>query len=96
MMKDERRRPKTASFWVGHAHNRRMDDTERCYQALKARDSRFDGRFYTAVLSTGIFCRPTCPARTPKIQNCSFYRSAAAARAAGFRPCLRCRPDLFR
>ena len=69
-------------------------DTERCYQALKARDARFDGRFYTAVLSTGIFCRPTCPARTPKFQNCSFYRSAAAAHAAGFRPCLRCRPEV--
>lgn len=69
-------------------------DTERCYQALKARDSRFDGRFYTAVLSTGIFCRPTCPARTPKVENCSFYRSAAAAHAAGFRPCLRCRPEV--
>ena len=71
-----------------------MDDPERCYQALKARDSRFDGRFYTAVLSTGIFCRPTCPARTRKFQNCSFYRSAAAAHAAGFRPCLRCRPEV--
>ena len=69
-------------------------DAERCYEALRARDCRFDGRFYTAVVSTGIFCRPTCPARTPKFSNCKFYRSAAAAHAAGFRPCLRCRPEV--
>jgi len=69
-------------------------DAERCYQALSTRDARFDGRFYTAVVSTGIFCRPTCPARTPKFDNCTFYRSAAAAYAAGFRPCLRCRPEV--
>jgi len=69
-------------------------DPERCYQALRARDARFDGRFYTAVVSTGIFCRPTCPARTPKFGNCTFFRSAAAAHAAGFRPCLRCRPEV--
>jgi AraC family transcriptional regulator of adaptative response / DNA-3-methyladenine glycosylase II len=66
---------------------------ELCYRALETRDTRFDGRFFVAVLTTGIFCRPTCPARTPKRQNCTFYRSAKAARAAGFRPCLRCRPD---
>ena len=69
-------------------------DPEQCYEALRARDTRFDGRFYTAVVSTGIFCRPTCPARTPKFDNCTFYRSAAAAHAAGFRPCLRCRPEV--
>ena len=69
-------------------------DPEQCYEALRARDARFDGRFYTAVVSTGIFCRPTCPARTPKFDNCTFYRSAAAAHAAGFRPCLRCRPEV--
>ncbi len=69
-------------------------DAARCYKALRARDSRFDGRFYTAVVSTGIFCRPTCPARTPKFDNCTFYRSAGAAHAAGFRPCLRCRPEV--
>lgn len=69
-------------------------DAKRCYQALRTRDARFDGRFYTAVVSTGIFCRPTCPARTPKFDNCTFYRSAAAAHAAGFRPCLRCRPEV--
>ena len=66
---------------------------DRCYRALSARDSRFDGRFYTAVHTTGIYCRPICPARTPKRENVHFYPSAAAAQAAGFRPCLRCRPE---
>ena len=65
-----------------------------CYRALRTRDARFDGRFYTAVLTTGIFCRPVCPARTPRSEHCAFYPSAAAAQAAGFRPCLRCRPEL--
>lgn len=64
-----------------------------CYQALKTRDSRFDGRFYTAVLTTGIFCRPICPAVTPKRGNVRFYPSAETAMANGFRPCLRCRPE---
>jgi len=64
-----------------------------CYQALKTRDARFDGRFYTAVLTTGIFCRPICPAVTPKRGNVRFYPSAEAAMANGFRPCLRCRPE---
>ncbi len=69
-------------------------DREACYRALRTRDARFDGRFYTAVLSTGIFCRPVCPARTPRAEHCVFFPSAAAAHAAGFRPCLRCRPEL--
>lgn len=69
-------------------------DREACYRAMRARDARFDGRFYTAVVSTGIFCRPVCPARPPRAEHCVFYRSAAAAHAAGFRPCLRCRPEL--
>lgn len=64
-----------------------------CYQALKTRDPRFDGRFYTAVLTTGIFCRPICPAVTPKRGNVRFYPSAETAMANGFRPCLRCRPE---
>lgn len=64
------------------------------YLALKARDARFDGRFFTAVLSTGIYCRPVCRVRLPKPENCRFYRLAAQAEAAGFRPCLRCRPEL--
>lgn len=65
-----------------------------CYRALAARDSRFDGRFYTAVHSTGIYCRPVCPARTPGSKGVTFYSSAAAASSAGYRPCLRCRPEL--
>ena len=65
-----------------------------CYRALKTRDARFDGRFYTAVVTTGIYCRPICPARTPKLQNCLFLPSAAAAHQLGFRPCLRCRPEV--
>lgn len=68
-------------------------DPERCYRALCGRDARFDGRFYTGVKTTGIFCRPICPAPTPKPANCSYWPSAAAAQAAGFRPCLRCRPE---
>jgi AraC family transcriptional regulator of adaptative response / DNA-3-methyladenine glycosylase II len=64
-----------------------------CYRALRTRDARFDGRFYTAVRTTGVFCRPICPARTPRPENCEFYPSAAAASEAGYRPCLRCRPE---
>ena len=69
-------------------------DREACYRAVKARDRRFDGRFLTGVLSTGIFCRPICPARTPRFENCVFFPTAAAAYSAGFRPCLRCRPEI--
>jgi AraC family transcriptional regulator of adaptative response / DNA-3-methyladenine glycosylase II len=68
-------------------------DPRVCYRALKTRDERFDGRFFTAVTSTGIYCRPICPARPPKIEHCRFYPTAAAAQEAGFRPCLRCRPE---
>jgi AraC family transcriptional regulator of adaptative response / DNA-3-methyladenine glycosylase II len=64
-----------------------------CYRALLARDARYDGRFFTCVKTTGIYCRPICPARPPKLQNCTFVPTAAAAQAAGFRPCLRCRPE---
>ncbi len=73
---------------------RRQLDFDACYLAVSARDSRFDGRFYTAVTTTGIYCRPICPARTPARSNVRFYRHAAAAEAAGFRPCRRCRPEL--
>ena len=69
-------------------------DRDQCYQALLSRDKSYDGRFFTAVLTTGIFCRPVCPAKTPKKENCTFLPSAAAALAAGFRPCLRCRPEV--
>ncbi|NQU58686.1 MAG: DNA-3-methyladenine glycosylase 2 family protein [Rhodospirillales bacterium] len=68
-------------------------DWTTCYRAVKSRDARFDGRFFTAVTSTGIFCRPVCPAITPKQKNCQFFENAAAAMHAGFRPCLRCRPE---
>nr|WP_174257522.1 DNA-3-methyladenine glycosylase 2 family protein [Phytoactinopolyspora alkaliphila] len=64
-----------------------------CYRAVGSRDSRFDGIFYSGVTSTGIYCRPSCPARTPKRENIRFYRSAAEAQSAGFRACRRCRPD---
>jgi AraC family transcriptional regulator, regulatory protein of adaptative response / DNA-3-methyladenine glycosylase II len=66
---------------------------EVCYGALQSRDSRFDGLIFVGVTSTGIYCRPVCPARTAKFENCIFYGSAAAAQDAGFRPCLRCRPE---
>ncbi len=69
-------------------------DADICYRALQARDARFDGRFFTAVTSTGIYCRPICPARTPMRNHCRFYASAAAAQQAGFRACLRCRPEI--
>jgi len=69
------------------------DDAGR-YLALQARDARFDGRFFTGVTSTGIYCRPVCRVRTPKVENCRFFERAAQAEAAGFRPCLRCRPEL--
>ncbi|WP_266158798.1 DNA-3-methyladenine glycosylase 2 family protein [Dyella silvatica] len=65
-----------------------------CEQARLSRDARFDGLFFTAVTSTGIYCRPVCPAPAPKPQNVRYYPNAAAAEAAGFRPCLRCRPEL--
>ena len=65
-----------------------------CYLALKARDARFDGCFFTGVTSTGIYCRPVCRVRTPKRENCRFFDLTAQAEHAGFRPCLRCRPEL--
>src|ERR1700733_14362158 len=68
-------------------------DPDACYRAVRARDRRFDGRFFTAVASTGIYCRPICPVRPPKRENMRFFSSAAAAEGAGYRPCLRCRPE---
>ncbi|MDB5900745.1 MAG: fusion protein AdaA/AlkA : methylphosphotriester-DNA alkyltransferase and transcriptional [Ramlibacter sp.] len=65
-----------------------------CYLALKARDARFDGSFFIGVTSTGIYCRPVCKVRVPKRENCRFFAHAAQAEGAGFRPCLRCRPEL--
>lgn len=69
------------------------DDFEGRYRALESRDERFDGWFFVAVTSTGIYCRPSCPAMTPRRQNVRFYRTSAAAQLAGFRACKRCRPD---
>lgn len=71
-----------------------LPSPEVCERARLSRDARFDGLFFTAVKSTGIYCRPVCPAPTPKRANVSYYGNAAAAEAAGFRPCLRCRPEL--
>ena len=68
-------------------------DSDACYRAVRARDRRFDGRFFVAVSSTKIYCRPICPVRPPKRENMHFYSSAAAAEGAGYRPCLRCRPE---
>jgi AraC family transcriptional regulator, regulatory protein of adaptative response / DNA-3-methyladenine glycosylase II len=70
-----------------------MDD-DACYRAIETRDPRFDGRLFVAVTTTGIYCRPICPAPTPKLENVRFFHTAAAAQEAGFRPCLRCRPEI--
>src|SRR5215204_3422863 len=70
-----------------------LKDFEHRYRAVRGRDVRFDGWFYVAVTSTGIYCRPSCPAVTPKRSNVRFYPTAAAAQYAGFRACKRCRPD---
>src|SRR5215475_14612588 len=76
------------------AHIRAMSlDSDICHAACEAKDRRFDGRFYVGVTSTGIYCRCICPARTPKRENRTFWPSAAAAEAQGFRPCLLCRPE---
>ncbi len=69
-------------------------DPDACYEAARSRDSRFDGRFFIGVRTTGIYCRPVCPARTPRKENVEFYSCAAAAEAAGFRACRRCRPEV--
>lgn len=90
---DHVRKPRVCLF--NQCENRRMElpDQEVCYRALRSRDARFDGLLFVGVTSTGIYCRPVCPARTPKFENCRFFGSAAAAQEAGFRPCLRCRPE---
>ena len=69
-------------------------DPDQCYRALRTHDARFDGRFFVGVGTTGIYCRPVCTAKTPLERNCTFFPSAAAAEAGGYRPCLRCRPEL--
>ncbi|MBT2336995.1 helix-turn-helix domain-containing protein [Variovorax paradoxus] len=69
-------------------------ESDACYLAMKTHDARFDGSFFTAVTSTGIYCRPVCRVKLPRRENCRFFRHAAQAEAEGFRPCLRCRPEL--
>src|SRR3954449_6873954 len=69
-------------------------DRDACYAALQTRDPRFDGLFFVGVTSTGVYCRPICPARTPRPANCRFFNTPALAEQDGFRPCLRCRPEL--
>ncbi|MGJ7494409.1 DNA-3-methyladenine glycosylase 2 family protein [Variovorax sp. RT4R15] len=69
-------------------------ESDACYLAMKTHDARFDGTFFTAVTSTGIYCRPVCRVKLPRRENCRFFRHAAQCEAEGFRPCLRCRPEL--
>jgi AraC family transcriptional regulator of adaptative response / DNA-3-methyladenine glycosylase II len=69
-------------------------DPETCYRAMLAHDARFDGCFFVGVSSTRIYCRPVCRVKTPKRENCTYFPSAALAEADGYRPCLRCRPEL--
>src|SRR5829696_699063 len=70
-----------------------MLDIEECERARVCRDRRYDGRFFTGVRTTGVYCRPVCPVRPARATNVEFYPSAAAAESAGYRPCLRCRPE---
>ena len=78
---------------VGRNHRRMDMDDDACYRAIETRDRRFDGRLFVAVTTTKIYCRPFCPAPTPKRKNVRFFPTAAAAQEAGFHPCLRCRPE---
>ena len=87
--------PKTARPPAPRAYDDGMElDPDTAWKALAAHDARFDGRFFVGVTSTGIYCRPVCRVRTPRRENCRFYPNAATAEQAGFRPCLRCRPEL--
>src|SRR6478609_713657 len=84
-----------ASLPAGHGYDEDMIlDDDSCYRALRAHDARFDGLFFVAVKTTGIYCRPVCAVKPPLRKNCRFFASAALAEQAGFRPCLRCRPEL--
>lgn len=90
---DHVRKPRAAPHSRCENSPMELPDREICYRALQSRDARFDGLLFVGVTSTGIYCRPVCPARTPQFRNCRFFGSAAAAQEAGFRPCLRCRPE---
>jgi len=95
MMSDNRQQSITGDGIIpGMELSRELLDREACYRVFQTHDARFDGRIFVGVTSTGIYCRPICPARTPKFANCRFFASAAAAQEAGFRPCLRCRPEI--
>ena len=88
-------RPETASTGLRAAYDGVMElDPDTAWNALAAHDARYDGRFFVGVTSTRIYCRPVCRVRTPRRENCRFYANAASAEQAGFRPCLRCRPEL--
>lgn len=87
-------RQSTTPWGVRLTHVMDVTDFEACYAAVSSRDRRFDGRFVTGVLTTGIFCRPSCPARTPNRPNVRFFPTPAAARDSGLRACRRCRPEL--
>lgn len=89
---DVRKQP--PSFTKSAYHVVVVLDPETCYRAMQAHDPRFDGCFFIAVSSTRIYCRPVCRVKAPRRENCTFYASAALAEAAGYRPCLRCRPEL--
>jgi AraC family transcriptional regulator of adaptative response / DNA-3-methyladenine glycosylase II len=89
---DDVRKPLDAASFARH-HGDMDLDHDACYRAVCQRDARFDGKFFTAVKTTGIYCRPICPARIPRSENVIFMATAAAAQEAGFRPCLRCRPE---
>ena len=82
------------AFNMKHSLQSNILDRQACYEAMRGKDPRFDGRFFVGVRTTGIFCRSVCSARLPLLENCTFFLSAAAAQAAGYRACLRCRPEL--
>src|SRR5690606_18350271 len=86
--------PEMASIAGKMGYGGSMIDDDAAYAALASHDPRFDGVFFVGVTSTGIYCRPICPAKTPMRKNCRFFAGAEAAEKAGFRPCLRCRPEL--
>jgi AraC family transcriptional regulator of adaptative response / DNA-3-methyladenine glycosylase II len=90
----ERLGAKHRKMQANSATSANMIDPDSAYQALSSRDPRFDGLFFVGVTSTGIYCRPVCPVKTPKRANCRFFETAVAAEKAHFRPCLRCRPEL--
>lgn len=91
---DDVRKPLVFIYIECENPNMELPNYKVCYRALESRDARFDGLIFVGVVSTGIYCRPVCPARTPKFSNCKFFSSAAAAQDTGFRPCLRCRPEV--